>query len=126
MTGWHISIYRQADGGGSPAAKDSPRGARLAVWQSEDGGLSWLDKLVSGGAAIHLGGDMGYPYWYTAKAADLLPRVTDGPPKARRVWHAGGADLLGRTWAGRTTLDQQEIAQCRPDEWLLVEAWDES
>lgn len=73
MTGWHISIYRQADGGGSPAAKDSPRGARLAVWQSEDGGLSWLDKLVSGGAAIHLGGDMGYPYWYTAKAADLAP-----------------------------------------------------
>jgi len=115
MTGWHISVYRQAGGGASPAAEDSPRGARLAVWQSEDGGLWWLDELVRDGAAINLGG-IGYPSCYTAMASRLLPRVIDGPPKARRTWVAGGSDVITSAWAGRTVLDHQEIAQCRPDE----------
>ena len=49
MTGWHVSIYRQADDGVSPATLDSQRGGRLAVWQAEDGGLQWLDELVRDG-----------------------------------------------------------------------------
>jgi hypothetical protein len=46
MLGWHISIYRQADSGVSPAVADSRDGTRLAVWQIGLGGLDWLIELV--------------------------------------------------------------------------------
>jgi hypothetical protein len=31
MLGWHVSVYRQTDGGASPAAFESPEGTRVAV-----------------------------------------------------------------------------------------------
>ena len=33
MLGWNISVYRQTDGGSSPAEADSEEGVRLATWQ---------------------------------------------------------------------------------------------
>ena len=60
MFGWHVSVYRQTDGGASPAAFESPEGTRVAVWQAGIGGLDWLIELVKAGKAINLGGD-GYP-----------------------------------------------------------------
>jgi hypothetical protein len=29
-------------------------------------------------------------------------------------------------WEGKTMVDRPAAAACRPDEWLVVEAWDES
>jgi hypothetical protein len=64
MTGWHISVYRQTDKRASPATPASPRGERLAVWQTGDGGLGWIYGLVKEGKAIDLGGN-GYPHRFT-------------------------------------------------------------
>src|SRR5215203_2350747 len=121
MIGSHLSIYRQANAHAAmPATAESPKGTRLAVWQAGDGGLKWLDGLVKAGEAISLGGD-GYPYRYTATAATLVPRVLDGPPEARRCWIHGEHDLLGEKWVGKTMVDQDAVAACRSDEWLLIE-----
>jgi len=46
MLGWHISVYRQRDGGLSPATAESPEGTRLAVWQRDVDGLDWLREYV--------------------------------------------------------------------------------
>lgn len=125
MLGWHISIYRQRDGGSSPASAESPEGTRLAVWQTGLGGLDWLDELVIAGKAIDLGGK-GYPCRYSATAENLIPHIIDEPPHANRVWVSGKDDILTNKWEGKTVIDREVIAACRPDEWLLVEAWDES
>ena len=125
MLGWHISVYRLLDGGRAPAAADSPEGTQLAVWQTGLGGLDWLDELVKAGKAIDLG-VQGLCGRYTATAAELLPRVAEGPPHAKPIWSAGPYDILTDRWEGRTVIDQTAVAKCRPDEWLLVEAWDES
>jgi len=126
MTGWHLSIYRQTDEHAAmPATAESPKGTRLAVWQAGDDGLKWLDGLVKAGEAISLGGD-GYPYRYTAAAEILVPRVLGGPPEARRCWIYGEHDILSEKWAGKTVVDRAAAAACRSDEWLLIEAWDES
>jgi len=82
MLGWHISVFRQVDGGTSPAREGAEEGARLAVWQADVGGLRWLDALVEAGQAVNLGGN-GYPSYYTAQAEYLIPRIVDGPPAAR-------------------------------------------
>ncbi len=125
MLGWHISVYRQPDGGRLPATAKSDQGRRLAVWQTGLGGLEWLDELVKAGKAVNLGGD-GYPCRYTVTAENVVPRVVDTPPGARTTWASGADDVLGRNWEGRTKVDRAAAKSCRPDEWLLVEAWDES
>jgi len=125
MLGWHISVFRQKSGGSEPAANDSARGSRVAVWQTGLGGLEWIDQLCITGDALSLGGN-GYPVWYTAKASLLLPEILKGPPNANPVWRRDPGDIVTAKWAGRTVIDQTAAAACTPDEWLLVEAWDES
>jgi hypothetical protein len=125
MLGWNIGVFRTMDSPEDPATVDSKEGARLAVWQTGKGGLRWIDELVQTGSAIDLGGN-GYPNRYTARADHLIPRIVEGPPDAYTTWVHGVEDIIGPGWAGRTVIDTAAIAQCGPDEWLLVEAWDES
>jgi hypothetical protein len=125
MLGWHISIYRQTNDGATPAKDDSGLGARLAVWQTGLGGLDWIEELVKAGKAIDLGGN-GYPCRYTATAENIIPRIIVEPPGARRIWSSGVHDILTEKWEGKTVIDRAVAVACRPDEWLLIEAWDES
>ena len=125
MLGWNIGVFRQADGGSSPAKLGSKEGARIAVWQTDVEGLQWLDKLVKAGQAIDLGGD-GYPCYSTAQAEHLIPQIVTGPPAARQTWVCGQHDILTPEWEGKTVIDHAVAEDCRSDEWLLVVAWDES
>jgi hypothetical protein len=126
MLGWHISVYRQKDGGLSPATAETPHSSRLAVWQTGVGGLGWLDELVKAGKAINLGENGGYPCRYTAPAECLIPHIIGTPPGARARWALGSGDIVNEKWEGKTVIDHDGLAGCPPKEWLLVEAWDES
>ena len=126
VNGWHISTYRKSADRFLPASFDSDYSERLAVWQGEPGALEWLTELCSNDAGIDLGGN-GYPSRITAPARLLLPNMTAGPPNARDVWVFGPHDVVDfSVWPGRTTLDDSQIKECHPDEWLLIEIWDES
>lgn len=125
MLGWNISVYRQANGGSAPANEDSELGTRLAVWQTDVAGLEWLDEFAKSGQAIDLGGD-GYPYYYTAQAEFLIPRIVGGPPEARHTWAVGQHDIVGSQREGKTMIGRAMADDCRSDEWLLVVVWDES
>jgi len=124
--GWHISVYRQQNEGLAPASFGATHGARLAVWQTGLWGLEWLDELVAQKKAIDLGSNGGYPSEYTAQAAEIIPRIRDNPPEAKAVWSSGAGDILLPGWAGKTTKDLAVMDDCRPDEWLIIQAWDES
>ena len=123
--GWHISVYRQQNDGSTPASFGAEQGSRLAVWQTGIDGLRWIDDLVKQQKAIDLGGN-GYPMEYTAKAVDLVQQLRDGPPKAKAVWSIDAGDVIMPGWLGKTTKAPETIDACRPDEWLLIQAWDES
>jgi hypothetical protein len=125
MLGWHISVFRQANGGSTPATTSSEEGPRLAVWQTGWEGLQWLDELAAAGNAVDLGGN-GYPNYYTAQAKHIISRVVAGPPLAKRVWGVDAHDIIMPEWAGKTVIDRAVADDCRPDEWLIVIAWDES
>lgn len=125
MIGWNIRVYRQPDGGHSPATNRSPAGTRLAIWQTNAYGLQWLNELAAGGKAMDLGGD-GYPNCYTATAEHLLPRILEGPPLANDTWIIGEGIIDPNVWVGKTLIEHATARQCRFDEWLLVVAWDES
>ncbi|MEI7890141.1 MAG: hypothetical protein WCI34_07505 [Actinomycetes bacterium] len=126
MLGWHISLLRQQDSGRlEPATFESKSDTRVAVWQTGLHGLDWLADLAKEDRIVSLGGN-GYPIRYTGKANELLPRVGDKPPEALAHWVCGPNDILTDAWAGKTTFDQTELDNCTPEEWLIVEAWDES
>jgi hypothetical protein len=144
MLGWNVGVYTMVAGSTSdaPALQDQPstrglslaqmdslrdrfaRGDRIAVWQADLAGLRWIDELVQSGAAI-AARENGYPSVFYAKAVDVVPRL-DAPPGARPVWVSGADDVLTAKWAGRTVVDRGAAAACEPEEWLLIEAWDES
>ncbi len=123
--GWHISVYRQQTDGSSPASFGAPHGTRLAVWQTGLGGLNWLDDLAEQQKAIDLGGN-GYPMEYTAQASDIIPHIRGEPPGANAVWSIDAGDIISEGWWGKTTKDPEAMDACRLDEWLLIQAWDES
>ena len=125
MLGWNISVYRQDGDGSSPATAESVAGVRLAVWQTELEGLNWIEELVKAGKVISLGGD-GYPCRYTATAENLISQIIDEPPMAKGVWACGENDIITEQWEGQTEINRTIAAACQPDEWLLIEAWDES
>ena len=123
--GWHISVYRTQNDGSFPASFRAAHGARLAVWQTGPFGLDWLDDLVKQQKAIDLGGN-GYPREYTAMAAHIIPQLRGEPPGAQAFWRVDTGDVITAEWEGKTTKDSETIAACRPEEWLLIQAWDES
>ena len=124
MLGWNISVYR-LEHGAVRATTKSPTGVRLAIWQTGLDGLDWLDELVKEGKAVNLGGN-GYPCRFTATAEHLLPHFVNGVPEAHSTWSFEVTDILMKGWAGKTAINQTAIAACRPDEWLLLLAWDKS
>ncbi len=125
MLGWNISVYRQDGDGSSPATAESVAGVRLAVWQTGLEGLNWIEELVKAGKVISLGGD-GNPCRYTATAENLISQIIDEPPMAKGVWACGENDIITEQWEGQTEINRTIAAACQPDEWLLIEAWDES
>ena len=125
MLGWHISVFRQADGGAEPAAFGAAKGARLAVWQTGWEGLDWVNGLVQRRQAVDLQGS-GYPNQFTAQSKHLVPEILHGPPNADPYWGYDPHDIIGPGWEGQTVIDKDVVHDCGPDEWLLVEAWDES
>jgi len=132
MLGWDIYVYRQADGCASPATERSSHDTMLAEWSADVYGLSWIEEMVRSGEALTFGDDSGYPCGYTVKAGDPAAHLVERPPEVKvhqklRVDEgpprgAFPADGLEE----RAFIDQATLANCRPDEWRGVEAWDQS
>lgn len=93
VLGWHISVYRQAEGGASPASWGDDLGARLAVWQGPVGALGWIKALLADQRAVMIGGN-GYPFQYSARVVDIRQTILDAPPLAHEHWRAGVDDVL--------------------------------
>ena len=125
MLGWDIFVRRQQENRTSPIANSglyifgSFEASAIASfpvvanWQTDSSGLNWLDALVEKGTALLLATNSGYPYYYAAKAEDVIPIIIYNAPHEK-------------TPGKRGRIDRMEVAKIEPDEWLAVEAWDQS
>lgn len=125
MLGWMIAVHRQASRRSRPAKPASSLGPLVAQWQGGVNAVDWLRALTSTGDAVDLGGN-GYPFRLTATAGAVLPVVEAGPPHEQPVWHTDTGDVLTNAWVGHTVFDVEVARACAPNEWLIVEIWDES
>ena len=98
--GWDIIVFRQPDGGRSPATTSTAEGERVAEWDVGLFGLEPLDTLVKAGKVVYLGHE-GLLSRYTGPAEHVMPRMFEGKGP-----------------------DAPAPSGIRRDEWLLVHAWD--
>ena len=117
MLGWEVVVKKESDADGA--------GQSLVSWTTGIDGLAWLDELVKQGLAQDLGGN-GYPNKYSGQASTILSKIVPNPPgyEGKVVIGEDYALVGGENWAIK--INQSNIDACRPDELLLIEAWDGS
>jgi hypothetical protein len=125
MLGWNIRVYRQVQDRFTPSGVGGPLGDRVAIWQAGLWGQNWIDALVESGEAIKLEGG-AYPNLFTVPSRLVIAQIRAGIPDVNDSWSAGPKDILGLGWDGETVVNEEVLALCDSEEWLIVESWDES
>ena len=115
MLGWGVGVFRQKDGGMSPAVCDTMMSYHedavtpaIASWDAMIGGLYWFDELVQDGKAFQLEKG-GMPSIYTVQAKDVKFLLKSPPPCVF-------------TYGSRPEykVNEDELRSCSPEEWLII------
>lgn len=98
----------------------------LAAWRYGYEGIDWLEDLVQNGIIENLGGN-GYPTKFRAKARHIIPRLKSGlPPQHLHPEYFQSERYLPPSWNGKLVINQLELDKCYDDDFLTIEAWDQS
>lgn len=127
MNGWMFRVHRKPIDLFTPDIGDRLDGPPLAVWQADSEGLDWIDDLVGTGQVSLIWNGHGYPNRYTAPSKYICPILLAGPPHARDIWAIGeGETVVGPISRLGSRINREAIEACAPEEWLVIEVWDES
>jgi hypothetical protein len=111
MLGWQVFVLNESD-----VDKKS-----MISWSTGFDGLDWLDELVKQGLAQDLGGS-GYPSYYKAKAQVVLKALSIETPINKGQTIMDDENVLSADW--RSKIDTSELAKLKPNQQLIIEAWD--
>ena len=120
MIGYSISVYEFVEG--MDITSISNDNEALATWSSGGfDGLDWIDNLVSEAKAEDLGGN-GYPIYYKAQAQVVLQALATDTPKNKGQTIMEDENVITSDWQSK--IDTSEIAKLKPNQQLIIEAWD--
>jgi hypothetical protein len=120
MIGYSISIYEFVESVNITSISNDNEA--LATWSSGGfDGLDWIDNLVSEAKAEDLGGD-GYPLYYKVQAQFVLQALAANTPKNKEQTIMDDKNVMSSDW--RNKIDISEIAKLKPNQQLIIEAWD--
>jgi len=120
MIGYSISVYEFVEG--MDITSISNDNEALATWTSGGfGGLDWIDNLVSEGKAEDLGGN-GYPDYYKVQVQFVLDALAADTPKNEGQTIMDDENVMASDW--RSKIDTSEIVKLKPNQQLIIEAWD--
>lgn len=118
MIGYTIFVYKFIEGMDITKTKEKA----FLTWSSGGfDGLDWIDNLVSQAKAEDLGGD-GYPFYYKVQAQFVLQALATDTPKNKGQTIMDDESVLSSDWQSK--IDTSEIAKLKPNQQLLIEAWD--
>ncbi len=118
MIGYTIFVYRFIEGIDITKNKEKA----FLTWSSGGfDGLDWIDNLVSQAKAEDLGGN-GYPFYYKVQAQFVLQALATDTPKNKGQTIMDDESVLSSDWQSK--INTSEIAKLRPNQQLLIEAWD--
>jgi hypothetical protein len=120
MIGYSISVYEFVEGMDITSISNDKEA--LATWTSGGfDGLDWIDNLVSEAKAEDFGGN-GYPIYYKAQAQVVLQTLATTTPKNKEQTIMDDENVLSADW--RSKIDTSELAKLKPNQQLIIEAWD--
>ena len=120
MIGYSISIYEFIEG--MDITSISNDNEAIVTWTSGGfDGLDWIDNLVSEAKAEDLGGN-GYPIYYKAQAQVVLQALATDTPKNKGQTIMDDESVMSSDW--RAKIDTSELAKLKPNQQLIIEAWD--
>jgi hypothetical protein len=126
MLGWYIAIARQGERALKFANSRPADPNVLATWDASIGGLDWIDALVEQGKAS-LESRSGYPTRYTVEASAIMPLLQAQQVPTHQDFAVSGDDHVQPPgWIGNVHFHAERIADCTPEERLVIEAWDQS
>ena len=118
MIGYTIFVYKFNEGMDITKNKEKA----FLTWSSGGfDGLDWIDNLVSQAKAEDLGGD-GYPFYYKVQAQFVLQALATDTPKNKGQTIMDDEGVLSSDWQSK--IDTSEIAKLKPNQQLIIEAWD--
>ena len=130
MLGWRITVSSLPPELKNQMSREEQRGYDLATWETGLGGTSWLEALAAEGKATWDKSSGGYPWRFVAKAADVLPVITDGLPvhKGVVVIGSGLGDeyVTPAGWSTPVQLRPDNFTQIPPEAMITIDAWDQS
>lgn len=109
MLGWWLTLLTQE----STNEQIHDKSTLIATWETGLGGLEWLSPLRAQGSALQLSHN-GYPNSYRIQAGALKALFSQNPPPSR-----SGPSVWQQFYPER-------LNACRDDQWLWLEAWDQS
>ena len=120
MIGYSISVYEFVEG--MDITSISNDNEALVTWTSGGfDGLDWIDNLVSEAKAENLGGN-GYPIYYKAQVQVVLQALAVDTQKSEGQTIMDDENVMTSDW--RSKIDTSEIAKLKPNQQLIIEAWD--
>ncbi len=120
MIGYSIAIYKFVEN--IDITSISNDNEALATWTSGGfDGLDWINDLVSEAKAEDLGGE-GYPFYYKAKAQIVLQALATYTPKNEGQITTDDENVMSSDWQSK--IDTSAIAKLKPNQQLIIEAWD--
>ena len=123
MIGWMIIVSSQTPEERDAEDLEARREAVLAQWEVGPGGIDWIEDLARAGKAEKRHGS-GYPNRYVARAGEILPLLSDGPPAHTGPAIFGDDYVLPPNWKGNFRSDPERMAACPADRLLTIDAWD--
>ena len=130
MLGFKYCIYRQRENKEQPASIDSQHLFRVLSFETDLDGFSWVNLTTKNQSLLFLGGH-GYPYRYTGQLRDLFSDIENVLSNCKTIRVATGKSSNIPEWMVSeqdvvTSLSYKEaLSQCDPNEWLLIEVWDQ-
>lgn len=117
--GFIVTVYTLAKGGKLPPTWESATSKEIANWETtREIGMKWIVGFVTTDHAFQLFpiplGDYhsGNPDRYAIQAKYLIQQVVNG--------------LLEPRGLGKPNVNHEMASECLPNEWLLIEVWDNS
>ncbi len=120
MIGYSISIYEFVEDVDITSISNDIKA--LATWTTGGfDGLDWINDLVSEAKAEDLGGE-GYPFYFKAKAQVVLQAFATDTPKNEGQIIMDDENVMSSDWQSK--IDISQIKKLKPNQQLIIEAWD--
>jgi hypothetical protein len=123
MLGWFISVYTlEEQSQSTPTLSTKVNREPLVRWDTGISGLDWIETLCKNSQGVFLGGD-GYPFKYAFKSKVLKPILLETPTKL--YWKEFIEGIVPKS-GGQGKRNSIRIEALDDDDWIIIEAFDQS